>query len=204
MQALVRAGAVHAVVGASERRINGPRRILQDTDRRHTMARSNDKVVARRVATDRDTVAGRKAKFGITGIRGKVDAILGKSVQDIVGASYVSPFVDGITNDEQAAHVNHEEHAEMEANAAEIEGADGTGATTEEDVAQNNNADTDAAVADGGSGGGGRNRECDGGGGSSSSSSAVVVMKCFFSRLLAQRKGNEMLCLVNINKKKES
>ena len=147
MQALVRAGAVHAVVGASERRINGPRRILQDTDRRHTMARSNDKMVARRVATDRDTVAGRKAKFGITGIRGKVDAILGKSVQDIVGAGYVSPFVDGITNDEQAAHVNHEEHAEMEANAAEIEGADGTGATTEEDVAQNNNADTDAAVA---------------------------------------------------------
>jgi len=49
--------------------------------------------------------------------------------------------------DEQAAHVNHEKHAEMEANAAEIEGADGTGATTEEEVAQNNNADTDAAVA---------------------------------------------------------
>ena len=143
---MVRAGAVHAVVGASERRINGPRRILQDTDRRHTMARSNDKMVARRVAADRDTVAGRKAKFGITGIRGKVDAILGKSVQDIVGAGYVSPFVDGITNDEQAAHVNHEEHAEMEANAAEIEGADGTGAITEEEVAYNNDADTDTDI----------------------------------------------------------
>ena len=57
------------------------------------------------------------------------------------------PSSMGSVQDEQAAHVNHEEHVEMEANAAEIEGADGTGATTEEDVAQNNNADTDAAVA---------------------------------------------------------
>ena len=110
MQALVRAGAVHAVVGASERRFNGPRRILRDTDRRHMMARSNDKMVARRVAADALTVAGRKAKFefGITGIRGKVDAILAKSVRDIHGAGYVSPFVDGINSHKQAAHVIHE------------------------------------------------------------------------------------------------
>lgn len=148
MQALVRAGAVHAVVGASERRFNGPRRILRDTDRRHMMARSNDKMVARRVAADALTVAGRKAKFefGITGIRGKVDAILAKSVRDIHGAGYVSPFVDGINSHKQAAHVIHEEHAELEANAAEIQGADGTGATTEEEVAQNNNAVTDADI----------------------------------------------------------
>jgi len=139
MQALVRAGAKHAVIGVSEQRINGPRRILQDTDRRHTMARSNVKMIERRARQDKRKVNDRRRNLGIEDIREKVDGILAMSLEDIVGTNYISPYLDGIDNGEQAAHVNHEENADMEANAEEVEGGDGTGAMTEEEVAENNN-----------------------------------------------------------------
>ena len=99
-------------------RINGPQRILQDTDRRHTMARSNVKMIERRVRKDKRKVNDRR--------REKVEGILAMSLEDIVGANYISPYLDGIDNAEQAAHVNHEENADMEANAEEVEGGDGT------------------------------------------------------------------------------